>query len=618
MIPDSLVEEVRARADIVEIIGESVSLKRAGKDFKALCPFHHEKTPSFYVVPDKGFFKCFGCGESGDVFTFLMKRTGVGFTDIVRQIAARVGVELPAAGSERASDEPNRALYGAIAFAADYYAQQLESPGGQPARRYLEVRGITQAAITRFGIGYAPDEWRSIRDAAHAHGMDDDVLLAAGLIKESERSEEPYDRFRDRIIFPIAEVTGRTVAFGGRALRSGEGIPKYLNSPETAIYQKGHLLYGLNWSKPAIRRDGAVLVVEGYMDYVSLAARGVENVVAPMGTALTVEQANLIARYTAKAYLLYDSDAAGLRASFKSADALLRTGVHPLIVSLPAGEDPDSLVRKKGAPALRTRLEDAVDVLERKLQMLDERGFFGDIDGRRRALDRLLPTIRAAIDPALRDIYISRVAERTGVRPETLAQETRAGAIVETVPGRWSGRGRAHKENTASAARPAGTSHNAERDLLLMMVKDPARVGVAAALLDAESLRDPVNRALFDSLVTTHAMGGEFNPAGLDAPIAQRYSALRNDPIEITDGDIMFEGAVAGIRETPLWQRLDEIEQLMHAADDGEATELIREKDRLRQELLTLHQRRGFKASRRYRMYARERAKNRPPATDEE
>jgi DNA primase len=354
------------------------------------------------------------------------------------------------------------------------------------------------------------------------------------------------------------------------------------------------------------------------MDYVSLAARGIENVVAPMGTALTAEQANLIARYTAKAYLLYDSDAAGLRASFKSADALLRAGVHPLVVSLPAGEDPDSLARKSGADALRVCLEQAVDVLERKLQMLEERGFFGDIDGRRRALDRLLPTIRSTIDPALRDIYISRVAERTGVRPETLAHETSAGRPGDFGATRWSGRGRPRKENAAVAERGAGASHNAERDLLLMMIKDPARVAVAAALLDGERLRDPVNRALFDALVLADAKGEPFDPATLDAPVTQRYMALLNDRIEITEGDSMFEGAVAGIQETPLWARLDEIERLIHGADDTVATELIREKGRLREELLTLHQRRGFKASRRYRMYARERVKNRPPATNEE
>ncbi|MGH7507309.1 MAG: DNA primase, partial [Longimicrobiales bacterium] len=424
MIGDALIEEVRARADIVELIGEQIPLKRAGKEFKALCPFHNEKTPSFYVVPAKGFYKCFGCGESGDVFTFLMKRGGLGFLDAVRQVATRVGVEIPDAGPERREDEPNRALYEVVAFAADHFQHELwDEPGGERARRYLEHRDIARDAAERFQLGFAPDEWRRLREAAHRHGIEDVILLAAGLIKEPDRGDEPYDRFRDRIIFPIAEVSGRTVAFGGRALSRSDGAPKYLNSPETPVYHKGAILYGLNWSKTAIRREGSALVVEGYMDYVSLAARGAEHVVAGMGTALTPEQANLIGRYTARAYLLYDSDVAGLRATFRTADALLRAGVHPLVVSLPEGEDPDSLVRKGGAAALASHVETAQDVLERKLGMLEERGFFGGIEGSRRALDRLLPTLRAVIDPALRDIYVGRVAERTGVRRETLEAE---------------------------------------------------------------------------------------------------------------------------------------------------------------------------------------------------
>ncbi|MGH7555023.1 MAG: DNA primase, partial [Longimicrobiales bacterium] len=333
MIPDAIVDEIRARADIVEVVGAQVQLKRAGKDYRALCPFHNEKTPSFYVVPSKGFYKCFGCGEAGDVFTFVMKRAGLSFNEAVRTIGAKVGVDVPDVAATRAEDEPHRALYEAIAFAADHFRQQLwEEPAGEPGRRYVETRGIAREAAERFGIGYAPDEWRLLREHARQHGLTDEVLLEAGLIKSSERAEEPYDRFRDRLIFAVAEVGGRTVAFGGRAIgRATEGVPKYLNSPETPIYHKGGLLYGLNWSKAAIRREGAALVVEGYMDYVSLASAGIVNVVAGMGTAMTVEQASLLARYTGKVYLLYDSDAAGLRATFRSADELLRAGVHPLV-----------------------------------------------------------------------------------------------------------------------------------------------------------------------------------------------------------------------------------------------------------------------------------------------
>ncbi len=618
MIPDALVEEVRARADIVEIIGASVPLKRAGREFKALCPFHHEKTPSFYVVPEKGFYKCFGCGESGDVFGFLMKRTGAGFLDAVREVAAKVGIELPAPGDAQTGDDPHRALYEALAFAVDHFATALCEPRGQGARAYLQERGIESGPVDRFQIGFAPDEWRGLREAAHRHGIEDDVLLEAGLIKESERAEEPYDRFRDRIIFPIGELSGRTVAFGGRALHGGQNKPKYLNSPETPIYHKGRTLYGLNWSRSAIRREGAALVVEGFMDYVSLAARGVEHVVAGLGTALTAEQANLIARYTGKAYLIYDSDPAGMRATFRSADALLRAGVHPLVVSLPAGEDPDSLVRRGGAEALRPLLDAAVDVLERKLQMLDARGYFSDIEGSRRALDGLLPTIRATIDPALRDIYISRVAERTGVRPETLEQEITTGDHTRPASPRRSVAG----SPAAGPGRPrvdaAPTLERAERDLLLMMLRDPSRIDVVAKSIQADELHDPAYRALYEALVTAHGEGGGVDPASLAQPVAAALAALESDPVEISDGDRTFDDAVAGIKERPLLERLNEISAELRSAGDERATALVREKQELREQLTRLHGRSAFKASRRYRMFAREKNRSRNPATRED
>ena len=377
------------------------------------------------MTPSKGFYKCFSCGESGDAFTFLMKKQGLTFPDAVRQVAARVGVDVPEVESPRAQDEPNRALYEAIAFAADFYKEQLwESNAGQRARAYLNTRELTREMAERFGLGYAPDAWRSLREAAQKHGIADEVLLAAGLIKEGEKDKEPYDRLRDRLIFPIADLGGRLIGFGGRILgRAAEGVPKYLNSPETPIYHKGRTLYGLNWSRNAIRREKSVVVVEGYMDYVSLAARGVDNVVAGLGTAMTEEQAMFCASTRSRPCC----STTAIRPVSRPRSALAMPFCVPasnrLVVSLPAGEDPDSLVRKGGAEALSAHLAKAVDVLDRKLQILQERRFFDDIEGRRRALDHLLPTLRAAADPALKDIYVDRVAKQTGVRRETLERE---------------------------------------------------------------------------------------------------------------------------------------------------------------------------------------------------
>ena len=601
MIPETIVEEVRNRADIVEIIGEHLNLKRAGREFKALCPFHNEKTPSFYVHPSKAFFKCFGCGESGDVFSFLMKRAGLGFQDAVRELASRYGVEIPDDRTDPDAEEPHRAIYAAIAFAADLFREQLlDDALGANARAYLERRGITLEAAARFGIGYAPHEWRRLRDAAHRHGIEDDVLLEAGLIKESERSEEPYDRFRDRLMFPIADIGGRYVAFGGRTLAaSTDGVPKYLNSPETPIYHKGSMLYGLNWSRSAIRREGAALVVEGYMDYVSLAARGIDHVVAGMGTAMTPEQANLLARFSGKVLLLYDSDTAGLRATFRSADALLKAGVHPLVVTLPTGEDPDSIVRAGGEDALRPYLAAAVDVMERKIAMLRERGSFEDIEGVRRALDKLMPTIRATVDPTLRDIYIARVAERTGVRRETLEEETQEPEQVSYAP-----RPPAPRPKQRQQQRFKAEVYAAERLLILLLLRDPARAATAAERIAETDFHDPRYRAIFVAVVSGRRV--EDLPELLGPAANAAVDELRADPVDIVDADRAFQSAVADIRVPGLFLQVQYVDDRLARAGADEQTELMRRRIDLQSEIQQLGAdgRLGFKTSKRYREWS--------------
>jgi DNA primase len=575
MIPQHLVEEVRTRADIVEVIGEHVQLKRAGKDYKAPCPFHSERTPSFYVVPSKGFYHCFGCGEKGDVFTFLMKKSGLNFQEAVRAMAARVGVEIPA-DTQQVGEDPHRKLYEAVAFAADYFQTALwADERGERARQYLVSRGITKETAERFGLGYAPDAWRDLREASHKHGIDDEILLAAGLIKENERGEDPYDRFRDRVIFPIAETTGRTVAFGGRILRATEGAPKYLNSPETAMYQKGRLLYGLNWSRGAIRRDGMALVVEGYMDYVSLASVGIDNLVAAMGTAMTPEQATLLARYSRKAVLLYDSDIAGMKATFRTGDALLRAGVEPLVATLPAGEDPDSLARKGGATAVAQVIADAVDVLDRKLQILEQRGFFGDIEGVRHALDRLLPTVRAAADPALKDIYVSRVAERTGVRRETIERAlTSDRPLSGAVAAR---RDRAGADRRSGQERRAGAkperARGAERQLLLLLLRDASRIEPASRVLQPSHFRDPIYREVYDWV-----LGGTNDLERLSADARQQLELLQNEPMEFGEGDRAFDDMVGDLLVRPLkWEERRLRREMKQSTDDAERSELYRQ-----------------------------------------
>ncbi|HSH46206.1 MAG TPA: DNA primase [Longimicrobiales bacterium] len=609
MIPDSVVEEVRDRADIVEIIGEHVQLKRAGREFKALCPFHNEKTPSFYVVPGKGFYKCFGCGESGDIYSFLMAHLGLSFNEAVEQLAHRVGVEIPR-DEPRPEDDALRPYREAVAFAADFYRRQLLDPeAGEKARRYLSGRGISEDAAERFMLGYAPDGWRVLREAAHTHGITDEVLEEAGLIKRSEKVDEPYDRLRDRLIFPITDTRGRVIAFGGRVL-GGDTGPKYLNSPETPLYHKGQELYGLYWSKGAIRREGAALVVEGYMDYVSLAAAGVEHVVAALGTAMTPEQARLVTRYASQILLLYDSDAAGLRATFRSGDEILRAGGHPMVVTLPPGEDPDSVARAGGADGVRPYLEGAVDLLERKFQILEERGYFEGVDGIRKALDGLLPTLRAAQDPTLRDIYVDRVAKRTGVRRETLEAEIRSAAPssgraaaqrVERPGGRGGGRDGfgAGGRSPGGPARPR--RDETERLLLLLLVRDASRVEAVSGVLTAEDFRGQVNRELFEALQALAAHGGD--PARFEGTKEARslYEELMGDEEEIVDPARSMSDTVETMLLRPQLDRLAALREELGRAEGAEQEALMAqvvELDRLIKKKVAEFRTVGGKASR--------------------
>ena len=572
MIPDDQVEEVRARSDIVAVIGEHIPLRRAGKDYRALCPFHEEKTPSFYVVPAKGFYKCFGCGESGDVFSFVMKRMGLDFTEAVKYAGRKAGVAVREVKARPEYQDPNRPLYEANAFAHEYYRDQLaDQDTGRLARDYLRERGIDADTAEEFGIGFAPDEWRGLRTAAARHGIDDAVLLDAGLVTTSERSEEPYDRFRSRIIFPIEGLTGKIIAFGGRLFGPGKGA-KYLNSPETPVYHKGEELYGLNRARHEIRKEGAVLLVEGYTDVVSLVAHEAGNVVASLGTALTSVQARLLARFASKAFLLYDSDMAGLRATFRAADVLLGAGIHPSVVTLPGGEDPDSVARREGREALMGYVEDAVDVLDRKLQILTGRDRLSSIDGIRDSVDRLLPTLRATTDPALRDIYISRVAAETGVRRETLEEEI---ARTPAMPG--GGSVPAPQPRVRRVRKPL---MGAERQLLQVLVNDRRLIDRASEAVGPEDFVHPANRAIFRALTENPEL--DRAPEGMEAIAAGRLAALLAGSEEVGHAARVLDDSARRMRGAPLAERARELrEAIARELDQERKRQLISELEEL-------------------------------------
>lgn len=546
MIPDSIVEEVRSRADLVEIVAEYTRLKRSGKTFRGPCPLHGGDGPNFSVDPGRNVFKCFVCGEGGDLFAFPMKHLGMGFTEAVRWVAARVGVEVPENEPRSREPDPDDPLREANAFASEWFRMQLLDPEeGREAREYLAHRGISTEVCERFGIGWAPAGWSGLADAARARGISREVLLDLGLLKDSSRTtRQPYDAFRGRVIFPIQDLGGTVVAFGGRVIAPvEEHVPKYLNSPESRIYHKGDLLFGLRWSRAAIRRGEMALVVEGYVDYVSLASHGVENVVAPLGTAMTSVQAELIARYAPRVVLLYDSDAAGLKATFRSADELLKAGVEVLVATLPEGDDPDSVVQRGGAELLHQLVLDAQDVLERKIQILERKGAFSSIAGKRRAVDKLLPTVRATADEVLRELYISRIADRTGLPRETIGKEVTEGEVATR---RHAGRGRdpsptpsatgysTNPQRTASERSLPSSRMGAERNIVLLLLRDEQWLEKVAARLSPADFRDPIYREIYAELLQLQAEGGHADGttwlAAVDESVATRVQELLGDP----------------------------------------------------------------------------------------
>src|SRR5256885_1555300 len=504
-------------------------------------------------------YYCFVCHEGGDVFTFFMKKLGMDYPTAVREVARRVGIAIPERGPT--GPDPREPLYEAVAAAADWFARQLrDSPEAQVARDYLASRHLELEVVLPLGLGYAPRS-NALLDAMKGLGVRDAVLLEAGLLAKREDGTL-VPRFRGRLLFPIHDLRARVVAFGGRIL--GEGEPKYLNSSDTPIFHKGKLLYNLHVAKHAMRKAERAILVEGYFDVLRLSLAGIEEVIAPLGTGLTPEQAQLVKRHAPQVILLYDSDEPGLRATFRAGDELLREGLRVSVATLPPGEDPDTLVQKNGAAGLEEVLKDAVDVLERKIQILDRKGFFGTLPGRRRALDRLLPTIRAAKDPITRELYISRAAEAAGVRKDVLERE-----IVTTGDGRreTGATGASPVSRLPSPALPA----SAEKALLLLMLEgEPWRARVVEAV-DPEELEFPPYRAVFESVADDAVLA-------LDATSARAYEQLKAEGLGGRDPDEMYELAVNWMEARRLQRQLEELDDQLPLESAERPASLISEK----------------------------------------
>lgn len=421
MIPDSILSQIQDRTDIVEIISAYVPLKRAGRNFKAPCPFHHEKTPSFMVSADKQIFHCFGCGVGGNVFSFLMKQEKQDFREVVEMLAERVGVEIPKdRGVSPQVIEKSALLVKANELASGFYHRfLLENKEAEIARAYLAKRGISDATIANFKLGYAPDAWDGLTRVMKSQ-VSDAVLEKTGLVV-SKKEGGFYDRFRRRIIFPILDAKGASVAFGGRVL--DDSLPKYLNSPETEIYIKGKHLYGFVQARKAIHDSDAVIIVEGYMDVIACHQAGVENVVASLGTALTLDQVRLVKRHTKNVFILYDADPAGELATLRGLELFLEEGLEVKIVRLAAGHDPDSFIKERGLGLFREVLSKAQTLFDYKLALLKERFDSSTLEGRVRIANEMVLLFRKVPNEILRSVWVKELARELTLSEEALITE---------------------------------------------------------------------------------------------------------------------------------------------------------------------------------------------------
>lgn len=602
---DEVIEEIRARVDIVDLVGEHVRLRRVGRSYVGLCPFHAEKTPSFHVSPERQMFYCFGCQTGGDAFRFVMLKQGVEFPEALRILAERAGVRLPERDEtpeQRRQRQERERLLEALEWATRWYQHQLRAtPAGQAARDYLARRGIDPSTMERFRFGWAPPDGTSLVDAMRKRGFEPEVLLRAGLAGAREGAgghpERLYDWLRGRIVIPIADERGRVIGFGGRVL--GDGEPKYLNSPETPLFRKRHVWFGLDRARAAIRREGCALVVEGYLDAIACHRLGIEWAVASLGTALSEDQARVLARLAGEIYIAYDSDAAGQAATIRGIDHFRRLAPDATVkvAVLPPGEDPDSFLGRHGAEAFLALLERAPDYIEYRFERALSAAGEG-VAGRVRAAREIVPLLAELSSPVARDAYIHRFAPLLGVSAAALRSEvgrfrhkgTRERAIdTDELASRGTRR---------SGSRPVDPGLRAERELLRLLVSSPRRIAdVLAEGLNPEELAGPGHGALLAALLAEGEPAGEDEPERVhwlhrvfDRLDDDRARALLSElsvaaPLEDRDG--LARQLVASIRDHALGREerrvLREIDECERRGDAERVRQLLQYQLLLRQ-----------------------------------
>ncbi len=505
MFSEDLLEQVRGANPIYDVVSDYVSLKKSGRNYLGLCPFHGEKTPSFTVNQERQIFHCFGCGEGGNVIGFVMKREGLSFPEAVRFLAARRGISLPEYAPGRPEEKGlKERLLEANAAAAGLFKVNLLGPPGRQALAYLERRSITVATREEFGIGWAVPGRDTLGRDLITKGFTQQELLQAGLSAQRETGGA-VDRFRARVVFPIHDVAGRVVAFGGRLLAEGE--PKYLNSPETPLYHKSNVLYGLHRAKDVIRREGVGLIVEGYFDLITAVQAGVTNVVATSGTALTDGHAALMRRFAERWVVVFDGDAAGIRAAKRSLEVFVTNGLFARGVQLPDGADPDSFIRAQGVAAFRGLVAEAEDLMDFFLRRTVQEHRLDTIEGKVAAVRETVPLLAKVRDRVAQADYLARSAQRLGVKEEVLWSEVRG----------LGGKGDAGPAAGAAAPppRPAAERPRAEETWLVQaLLAHPALASELRGSIDLQEIENEDCRAIVAQIIALLDRGGAEGLAG--------------------------------------------------------------------------------------------------------
>lgn len=598
-IPEEVIRRIREQADIVEVVSQHLSLKKTGQNYTGLCPFHHEKTASFVVSPARQIFHCFGCGVGGNVYHFLMKTEGLTFPQAVRALGEKVGVRIPTIRHSPPNPEAEREqaqLYELNQAAAHWYHKNLlERPEAKTAREYLAQRGIQTETIEVFCLGYAPPSWDGLLKKMTEKGWSPFLLEKAGLVSAREQQAGPdparpaggrqtgfYDRFRDRILFPIWNLSGQAIGFGGRVL--DEALPKYLNSPETPIYTKGRFLYTMEKARHEIGRSGCVIIVEGYFDAIALHQAGVKNVVATLGTALTPFHLQLIRRFAREVVLIFDPDQAGINATLRTVDLFLGSGMTARVVSLPSGQDPDNFVRAHGSEAFLTAVRQAKKLMDYALEQFIAQTGTSGIDQKLRVAEQILPLLSKMENRMEQSHYLKKLSDELKVKEADLAHELK----------KFSEKGSRTAMRSMQPVTGPTPVPKEEEILLHLLLHGKLSLGRVAKVLTPEDFSDArlkriIRLALdrFQKSASQEELLGLIHSELIRPEDAAFLSELSLRELEYDDPDQTGEDCMRVLKQKDRQRLLDSIQRQIQRAEEQGNTAQVKV---LQEELLGLRQ----------------------------